>query len=77
MDNKGCVICRKREEEEQLSTVTKASQSLIESSVVLNLEQLYNNLKNAEVSNETAVHIHSRCIKKYKILPERKKEWLK
>ena len=63
MDNKACVICRKGEEEERLSTVTNGLQSLIQSSQVLNLEQLYNNLKNAETSNEAVVYIYSTCTK--------------
>ena len=58
--DEACVICRKGEEEERLSTVTKGLQSLIQRSGVLNLEQLYN-LKNAETSNETVVYIHSTC----------------
>ena len=61
MGNKAYVICRKEEEEKRLSTITKGLQSLIKSSEVLNLEQLYNNLKNSETSNEAVVYIHSRC----------------
>ena len=62
MDNKARVICRKGEEEELLSTITKGLQPLIQSSKVLNLEQLYN-LKNAETSNEAVVYIHGTCRK--------------
>ena len=52
MYNKACVSCRKGEEEKRISTVTKGLQSLIQSSEVRNLEQLYNNLINTETSNE-------------------------
>ena len=51
MYNKACVICRKGEEEKRISTVTKGLQSLIQSSDTIS-EQLYNNLKNTEKSNE-------------------------
>ena len=59
IDNKACVICKKGEEEERLSTVTKGLQSLTQSSEILNLEQSYDNLKNAKTFNEIVVYIHS------------------